>query len=306
MTYAPASLKALATYWMSRGGVNLGIVGDAAHQARASYHNGRDVITKYGRTRETDYTIRTDRDWRGLTDAASAIDLGQLQGSYRGLREFSSWLVARCRINVTGTDMIREIIWSPDGATVLRWDRERGYASAPRAGEADSSHLTHTHISFYRDTEGQDKIGLFAPYFEEDTMATYFPVVTRTPFPAPATWRVAAGTTLRGYDPAQPGKVVKEVRFASPSMAHATARVGVSWVGTDKPPIPRGYPFLEVSDGAFKGLLIVEAQVTLDPIPDPCEARIVEARGLARGKALEEARAAAVDAVGKAIDGLPR
>lgn len=288
MSYAPASLRALADYWVAKGGVNLGIVGDEAHQGRPSYHNGKDVITARGRTRETDYSIRTDRDWAGLTNAASAIDLGRLEGSLPKLYEFSKWLVSRCRMNAPGTDMIREVIYSPDGNTVLRWDRERGYASAPKPGEADDSHLYHTHVSFYRDTEAKDKVGLFRTYFEELSM---FPIVTRTPFAAPVTWYVKAGTTLRGYSPTRPGEVVKEMTFSADSSARATARIGITWYdasGQITGPVPRGYPFLEVSDGVFKGLLIVEALVRLDPIPDPCAEKVTAARKTA----LDEARAA--------------
>jgi hypothetical protein len=113
-----------------------------------------------------------------------------------------------------------------------------------------------------------------------------YPIVTRSPFPIPVRWTVKAGTVLRGYDPAQPGKAVKELRFDRDSSARASARVGVSWRGVDadKAPIPRGAPFLEVLDGAFAGLLIVEAQVQLDPVPDPCAP--------ARAKALDDAIAA--------------
>lgn len=57
------------------------------------------------------------------------------------------------------------MIYTPDGKTVLRWDRERGVKSEPRPGEADASHITHTHISFYRDSERRPKVGLFAPFF---------------------------------------------------------------------------------------------------------------------------------------------
>ena len=49
MTYAPASIKNLASYWVAQGGINSGIVGDAAHRKRASYHNGQDAIEQYGR-----------------------------------------------------------------------------------------------------------------------------------------------------------------------------------------------------------------------------------------------------------------
>ncbi len=125
-------------------------------------------------------------------------------------------------------------------------------------------------------------------YREEVEM---FPVVTRQPFPAPVRFTIPAGTTLRGYDPAQPGKAAKELRFATASSAHASARVGVRWVGVDpaSAPVPRGAPFLEVLDGAFEGLLIVERLVRLEPLPDPCLERVRQARA--------ELVEAAVDAI---------
>lgn len=183
MTYAPPTLTALAHYWISQGGVNLGVVGDPAHMAKGtSYHLGKDHLVAGA------YSVQTTRDRRGLTDGASAIDLGKLHGSFGDLRAFSSWLVTQGRRNAPGTRDIREIIYSPDGRTVLRWDRERGYASAPRAGEADSTHLTHTHVSFYRDAEARDHTIAFRPYF--------------APKPPTFTYRVqiAPRAVVRSYD----------------------------------------------------------------------------------------------------------
>lgn len=166
MTYAPASLRATAAYWTAHGGVSLGIVGDTGHVARGvSYHLGRDQLTA------TAYSIKTARDKAGLTNGASAMDFGRLNGSLGGLRQFSVWLVDQARRNQPGTFDLREIIYSPDGATVLRWDRERGYASKPQGGEADDSHLTHTHVSWYRDAEARDHTTAIRPYFEETSMA---------------------------------------------------------------------------------------------------------------------------------------
>jgi len=160
VTYAPRPLRDLAHYWTSRGGVNLGIVGDTRHVAKGrSYHLGRSALTADA------YSRKTARDRAGLTEAASAIDLGKLNGSFPALRAFSVWLVKRCQSNAPGTQDIREVIYSPDGHAVLRWDRERGLASEPRPGEASDSHLTHTHVSFYRDSEKRAKVGAFAPYF---------------------------------------------------------------------------------------------------------------------------------------------
>lgn len=162
MTYAPPTLKALAAYWVARGGTNLGIVGDTHHvQKGTSYHLGKSSLAVGA------YSKTTKRDKTGLSDAASAIDLGKLGGSFANLRAFSRWLVNQAQHNAPGTLDIREIIYSPDGKAVLRWDRERGPLSQPKPGEADSSHLTHTHVSWYRDSEKRGKIGVFAPYFEQ-------------------------------------------------------------------------------------------------------------------------------------------
>jgi hypothetical protein len=160
MTFAPPTLVALASFYVANGGTNLGIVGDASHIGKGvSYHLGRDQLLAGA------YSARTVRDLAGLSNAASAIDLGRIDGSLAKLQDFSKWLVAAARANDPGTVDMREIIYSPDGATVLRWDRERGYASLPRTGEADNSHLIHTHISYYRDSEFRDKVAVFAVYF---------------------------------------------------------------------------------------------------------------------------------------------
>ena len=161
MTYAPASLKTLGAYLVAHDAVNLGIVGDTSHAAKGiSYHLGADWLVP------TAYSRQTARDIAGLTDAASAIDIGKIDNSFTRLRAFSKWLLARAQANEPGTSDIREIIYSPDGATVYRWDRERGYASAPKTGEADNSHLYNTHISYYRDSENRDKVGLISRFFD--------------------------------------------------------------------------------------------------------------------------------------------
>jgi hypothetical protein len=160
MTFAPPTLTALGAYWKANGGVNLGIVGDTSHVAKGvSYHLGKSQLTLGA------YSRQTARDKAGLTEAASAIDLGKLNGSFPQLRSFSKWLVGQARVNAPGTSDMREIIFSPDGVTVLRWDRERGYSSLPKSGEADSTHLTHTHVSWYRDAEKRDHTTAFRPYF---------------------------------------------------------------------------------------------------------------------------------------------
>lgn len=203
MTYAPASLRTLASYWKEQGGVNLGIVGDAGHAAKGySYHLGRDQLAVSA------YSRQTARDKAGLSEAASAIDIGRLDGTLVRLRTFSLWLVGEGRRNAHGTVDIREIIYSPDGKVVLRWDRERGYASAPRPGEADNSHLTHTHISYYRDSEARDKVEVFRGFFEQESTVKVY----RVPNTSSAIW--PAGTPIYP-GPAGPasGKTRTERRY---------------------------------------------------------------------------------------------
>jgi hypothetical protein len=270
MSYAPQRLLELQAYWRSNGGVSLGIVGDARHVR--GYHLGRDRIYSDVGLGDRDYSVQVSCDRDGLTNAASAIDLGKLGGSYDKLRHFSVWLVRQCQSGNALYSQIREIIYSPDGISTLRYDRERGFASAPRTGEAEP-HTNHTHISFYRCYEQTDKVQLFKPYFEGGDMLV---VMSVEKFAKPIKWTVKAGTILSGYSPSRPGAPIKSVHFDRDSSASADAYVGVEYpsLPRDQWPTPRGYPFLRVVDGIFAGLLIAAAQVTLDDQPNPCQAWI--------------------------------
>lgn len=195
MTQAPANLVALMSYYVSKGGVNLGIVGDTGHVAGGtSYHLGKDDL------RPGAYSATTARDKAGLSNYASATDLGKIKGGFPPLRAFSVWLVDQARHNAPDTRDIREIIYSPDGATVLRWDRERGIASAPRDGEADISHRTHTHISFYRDSRLRDQTAVFRRYFDPKTHAVHIDTnaIVRTYRYGPAA--PGGGHCIAGWD----------------------------------------------------------------------------------------------------------
>lgn len=171
MSYAPETIVTLGSYWVRQGGINSGIVGGST--VIRGYHIGKDRIRN-----STDYSIQTPRDKAGLTNAAAALDLGRLDGSLTKLQDFNKWFVnERCRKNAVGTRDVREVIYSLDGKIVLRWDRERGYNSLPRPGESDQSHTWHTHISFYRDSEYREKVGLFRPYFEQEEEVE-MPIIT--------------------------------------------------------------------------------------------------------------------------------
>jgi hypothetical protein len=171
VTFAPAPLVSLRSYLIREipiSGAKVGIVGDAAHnQKGTSYHLGKSSL------RWDAYSRQTARDKAGLSEAASAIDIG----NHKGLEGLSNFLVKACQTSQLGTRDIREVIYAgryKGGLAVLRYDRERGVTSAPRPGEADNSHLTHTHVSFYRDSESRDKIVIFKPYFApEDEMELF-------------------------------------------------------------------------------------------------------------------------------------
>ena len=182
MTFAPMTLLELAAYWKRQSGVNLGIVGDTEHQAKGvSYHLGKDQLQPGA------YSCSRPRDRRGLTNAASAIDLGRLDGSYAHLREFSDWLARRCVKHDPSTVDVVEVIYSPDGRRVLGF-KEGIEFLIPNYG--DATHLTHTHISFFRDSEQRDKVRLFTPYFEVPSVLD-FTWIKDQPTSSPGTVTVA-------------------------------------------------------------------------------------------------------------------
>lgn len=252
MSYAPPTLLDLREYLTPITGLsagNLGIVGDEAHRRRGvSYHLGRDHLIS------TAYSRQTARDRAGLTNAASAMDIG----NYRGLRDLSIELVKACRANAPGTRDIREVIYSPDGRTVLRWDRQRGYASAPREGEADSSHLWHTHISWYRDSETRDKVGVFRAVIGGDTAGQEDSVIFFARHPTPGRFTIPAGARVRGYKPGASDWIVAKTwePRSTPSSAPFAARLS-RMGGTVTPS-----SVLEVDEGYFAGLYVSTADVT--------------------------------------------
>ena len=224
MSYSPPSIAALARLWTGEGGVNLGVVGNAAHTY--GYHLGRDRIYGRGGQGARDYSVRTARDRAGLTDAAMALDLGRLHGSLTPLRAFSVWLVAQCRANRPGTSDIREVIYTPDGKSVYGWSREAGVASRPILGYGDSSHLTHTHISFYRDAERHDLAVAFRPYF-----ATGAATVKSYAVPtAPSVGTVAKGKviyTTDALDDNDPLRIIIDPARAMPYLGQPSAAVRI-------------------------------------------------------------------------------
>lgn len=162
MTTAPGNLltvRRLLLDQLSPYGLDsaeVGIVGDAAHIGEGnSYHLGLPEQSSIGYA-----ATESPRDTAGLCGYASALDIGTFSYGPHNLRTFSVWCVEQCRAGAAGTKDIREIIYSPDGVTVKRWDR------LGKRTTGDSSHLYHTHFSFFRDSTkaGWDQTPLFRRY----------------------------------------------------------------------------------------------------------------------------------------------
>lgn len=172
MTYAPATLLQVRTYVITQDedapvldGYEVGIVGDQPHVDEGTgYHLGKDQLKFY----KDPYSARTARDKAGLADAeicnaSCAIDIDD---DWDELRRFSQWLVEECRRGAPDTLDIREIIYSPDGVKVFKWDRERGVTSLP-VPSTQLSHRTHSHIAKYRDATRRPLLPVFQRYYRE-------------------------------------------------------------------------------------------------------------------------------------------
>ncbi len=138
----------------------VGIVGNAAH--RGGYHCGADRVVS------RDYSVvESSRDRTGLDRWACALDVGTFKVTTRkgtfDLPHYSRWLVAQCEANTADTRDIREVIYSPDGKTVKRWDR------LGKRTSGDNSHLYHTHQSYFRDAirAGRDQTAVVLRYLTE-------------------------------------------------------------------------------------------------------------------------------------------
>lgn len=131
----------------------VGIVGDTAHNG--GYHCGRDRVVRDDAGNIVDYSVvESPRDRAGLDLDASALDVGYFKvTTSRGvfdLYDFNAWLVGLCKAHDPGCGDIREVIYSPDGEVVKRWDR------LGRRTTGSGSHRAHTHISEFRDANGRN------------------------------------------------------------------------------------------------------------------------------------------------------
>ena len=174
MTNAPADLLAHRSVMAGITGLtnpsDIGIVGNGAHQRTGGYHEGKDVLTANGMyhppasshvgSTGEDYSCRIARDRNGLTNSASAVDYGDNwpHGGRAAWIRFNNALVAALHANVPSLGAIRAVNYTPDGAAKKRTDRQAGWSVVSSSDSVD----IHTHVEYYRDTEGQRQATLDA------------------------------------------------------------------------------------------------------------------------------------------------
>jgi hypothetical protein len=152
VTYAPADLLAIAHDIAAATGLpraEIGIVGNAAHVADGTgYHLGRDQLNM----RANPYSARLPRDLRGLTDAASAMDINAAWrvGGRRAWLRFNALLGLALQRDDPALASIRAINFTLDGTTRHRIDRVHHW----RVESSTDTVAGHTHLEWFRDTEG--------------------------------------------------------------------------------------------------------------------------------------------------------
>lgn len=172
MTNAPADLLGQRSTMAGITGLtnpaDLGIVGDGRHKKTGGYHEGEDVLIANGMyhppagshvgSLNEDYSVRIARDRNGLTLDASAMDYADNwpNGGRAAWLRWNNALAAALKANVPALAAVRAINYTPDGTTKKRIDRQNGWKD-----QATSDSVTiHTHVEFYRDTEGKRQAAL--------------------------------------------------------------------------------------------------------------------------------------------------
>jgi hypothetical protein len=135
---------------------DVGIVGNGAHRKTGGYHEGKDVLVANGLW-SRDYSVRLTRDRNAATNRASAVDVGcgWRQGRAAWIR-WNNLLVAALHHGDPALRAVRAVNYSPDGTAKRRTDREAGFSVVPTTDTV----TVHTHIEFYRDTEGDRQAAL--------------------------------------------------------------------------------------------------------------------------------------------------
>jgi hypothetical protein len=160
VTFAPPDLVAIQRYAQNKTGQDFNSLGIIHSTPQGGgYHEGQDLLILQSvapgpHFPGSDYSYRDAAD-RDLApdgtlaggDAASAFDFGD---GFPRFLEFNAWMRERMLARDPRTRDIRSMIYTLDRKTVNRIDRT---GKQPDSG--DSTHLTHTHFSFFRDSLGR-------------------------------------------------------------------------------------------------------------------------------------------------------
>lgn len=196
MTQAPADLLELRSRIQARTGltaVELGIVGDSAHAATGGYHEGRTDLERAGVV-GSDYSTRLPRDRAGLTESASAIDIGARWAAGRSVwLRFNAALVAALHANEPALAAVRAVNYTDANGATLRTDREHGWSTE------SNSDRDHTHVEWYRDTEGNRQASLDRLVQLVDQVVAGGPVAAPPPAGRPAPGPAIAFPLPSGY-----------------------------------------------------------------------------------------------------------
>lgn len=246
-----------------------GIVGDDGHDG--GYHCGSSGV------KADDYSVdESPRDRRGLTRYASALDVGYFRikgagGKYYDLRHMSKWMVGQCQAGAPDTRDLREIIYSPDGREVLRWD------ALGHRDTGDDSHLSHTHLSIFRDATkaGRGPLSLFQRYFAgigvldmaftQDQVDQIRSAAARGLYDA--LWIAFNGKNFRDLTFEGPGSIGLAIRQNLGALASAPAVAAIAALGkpdADEAAIVAGI------------LAVLTPQAIADAIPDGLAAEVVD------------------------------
>jgi len=140
------------------GAVDFGIAPDASHKSGGGYHCGVQDIINIGKFPDGDYSTRQQRDRVG-GNVACAADPGDNwpNGGRAAWLRFNNLLVKQLRAKDPALSAVRAVNFSPDGTATKRFDTLH-----PESGIIDStdSVYMHTHIEFWRNTEGKRKVTL--------------------------------------------------------------------------------------------------------------------------------------------------
>lgn len=191
MSYAPDTIVEVQGYLHKRTKLTLnalGIVGGAGHTY--GYHLGADRLPR------KDYSNDFARDRAGLSNAASALDIGD----FPKLRALTAHLVRLAQAGKLPD--VREIIGPGPNGRAYRWAWELRYE--PRLRAFGDDHEWHTHISYWRDSERRSKLAPFREFFEGDG--------SPTPRPPTPSWTETAMSNLPTLRKGANGQPVKNAQ----------------------------------------------------------------------------------------------